>query len=202
MARLKAALPDVPIVEQQLLTEYDSYYYSRGRQTPLPVLRVKFDDPAETWVYIDPEMSQVLAQIHRLNRVERWLYNGLHSLDFAFWYDRRPLWDIGMIALCLGGLASSGIGPGDGGQAHAPRRESDGEAVGGHTRARGAAADGEHRAMNINSQLPIGLLPQLPTPLGVGGIAVRGLGVREFLKSRCLGVSYSAPTHVSSWPRT
>jgi hypothetical protein len=96
-------------VEQQLLSEYDSYYYSRGQQRPLPVLRVKFNDPARTWFYIDPEMSQVLAQVHRLNRVERWLYNGLHSLDFAFWYS-SPLWDVGMIALCLGGLASSGIG--------------------------------------------------------------------------------------------
>jgi len=55
-------------------------------------------------------MSQVLAQIHRLNRVERWLYNGLHSLDFAFWYDKRPLWDIGMITLSLGGLSLSTIG--------------------------------------------------------------------------------------------
>ena len=91
-------------------TEYDSYYYSRRRQTPLPVLRVKFDDPGETWVYIDPEMSQVLAQIHRLDRVERWLYNGLHSLDFSFWYNSRPLWDIGMIVLLLGGLASSWFG--------------------------------------------------------------------------------------------
>ena len=110
MARLRAALPDVPVLEQQLLPEYDSYYYSRGRQTPLPVLRVKFGDPAQTWFYIDPEMSQVLAQVHRLNRLERWLYSGLHDLDFSFWYDRRPLWDIGVITLCLGGLASSGIG--------------------------------------------------------------------------------------------
>lgn len=110
MARLTAALPDERIIDHALLTEYDSYYYSRGRQTPLPVLRVRFDDPLQTWVYIDPEMSQVLAQIHRWNRVERWLYSGLHNLDFAFLYDRRPLWDIGMIALCLGGLASSGIG--------------------------------------------------------------------------------------------
>ncbi len=102
-------LPDVPIAEQQLLSEYDSYYYSRDRQTPLPVLRVKFNDPAQTWVYIDPEMSQVLAQVHKLNRVERWLYNGLHSFDFAFWYD-SPAWDVAMILLCLGGLASSGIG--------------------------------------------------------------------------------------------
>jgi uncharacterized iron-regulated membrane protein len=110
MARLGAALPDVTVVEAQLLSEYDSYYYSRGRQTPLPVLRVKFADPAETWVYVDPEMSQVLATIHRLNRVERWLYNGLHSLDFAFWYDSRPLWDIGMIVLSLGGLTTSVLG--------------------------------------------------------------------------------------------
>jgi hypothetical protein len=110
VARLEAAVPDVPIVETTSLSEYDSYYYSRGRQTPLPVVRVKFADPAETWFYIDPETSQILAQIHRLNRVERWLYNGLHSLDFSFWYDKRPLWDIGMIALLLGGLASSGIG--------------------------------------------------------------------------------------------
>lgn len=109
IARLQAALPDERIVDRQLLTDYDSYYYSRGQQTPLPILRVKFDDPARTWFYIDPEMSQVVATVHRLNRVERWLYNGLHSLDFAFWYS-SPLWDVGMIALCLGGLASSGLG--------------------------------------------------------------------------------------------
>ena len=110
IARLTAAVPGVPVVESVLLTEYDSYYYSRGRQTPLPVLRVKFADPADTWFYIDPEMSQMLASVHRFSRVERWLFNGLHSLDFGFWYDRRPLWDIGMIALSLGGLASSGVG--------------------------------------------------------------------------------------------
>ncbi|MEQ1758550.1 MAG: PepSY domain-containing protein [Vicinamibacterales bacterium] len=110
LERLKHAFPDEPIVVADLLTDYDSYYYSRGYQTPLPVLRVKFGDPAETWFYIDPAVSQVVAQVHRLNRVERWLYNGLHSLDFAFWYNSRPLWDIGMIVLLLGGLASSTIG--------------------------------------------------------------------------------------------
>jgi hypothetical protein len=110
LARMKEAVPDVPVVEAQLLQEYDSYYYSRGRQTPLPILRVKFADPDQTWVYVDPEVSQVVARIHRLDRVERWIYNGLHSLDFSFWYDRRPLWDIGVLTLMLGGLASSAIG--------------------------------------------------------------------------------------------
>ncbi len=68
------------------------------------------DDPLETWVYVDVELGQVVATIHRLNRLERWLYNGLHSLDFGFWYDKRPLWDIGMIALSLGALVMSTIG--------------------------------------------------------------------------------------------
>jgi len=110
VARLHAALPDVPVVDQQLLSDYDSYYYSRARQTPLPVLRVKFADPGETWVYVDPATSQLLAQVPRLSRVERWLYNGLHSLDFSLWYSSRPLWDIGMLVLLLGGLATSTIG--------------------------------------------------------------------------------------------
>ena len=98
------------MTESQLLSDYDSYYYSRNRQTPLPVLRVKLDDPAETWVYIDPAMSRILSQVHRYSRVERWLYNGLHSLDFAFWYDRRPLWDVVMIVLLVGGLTTSSLG--------------------------------------------------------------------------------------------
>jgi hypothetical protein len=71
---------------------------------------VKFADPDQTWVYVDPEVSQVVARIHKLDRVERWIYNGLHSLDFSFWYNRRPLWDIGVLTLMLGGLASSAIG--------------------------------------------------------------------------------------------
>jgi hypothetical protein len=110
LARLAAAAGDARIVEQTLLTDYDDYYYSRGRQAPLPVLRVKFDDPLSTWIYVDVGLGEVVATIHRLNRVERWLYNGLHSLDFGFWYDRRPLWDIGMIGLCGGALVASLIG--------------------------------------------------------------------------------------------
>jgi hypothetical protein len=110
LARLKEAVPDERVASWDLLNDYDSYYYSRGRQTPLPVLRVKFADPAETWIYIDPEMTQVLAEIHRLNRVERWLYSGLHNLDFRLLYEKRPLWDVVMIVLGLGGLASSAIG--------------------------------------------------------------------------------------------
>ena len=110
MQRVKQGNPGVPIAESQLLSDYDSYYYARGRERPLPVLRVKFADPDGTWFYIDPKMSQAVARFTHRQRVERWLYHGLHSLDFSFWYYNRPLWDIGMIVLSLGGLSSSGIG--------------------------------------------------------------------------------------------
>jgi hypothetical protein len=109
MSRLKSDVPDVPILESTMLSEYDSYYYSRDMAAPLPVLRIKFGDPDQTWVYIDPRRSQLVAQIHRLDRVERWIYNGFHSLDFAFWY-YSPVWEWGVIVLSLGGIASSFIG--------------------------------------------------------------------------------------------
>ena len=107
--RVQAAVPDARVADYALLTEYDSYYYSRNGQTPLPVVRIKFEDEAQTWLYVDPWMNQSLSSIPRLARVERWLYNGLHSLDFQYLYS-RPLWDIVMLVLLLGGLASSGIG--------------------------------------------------------------------------------------------
>jgi hypothetical protein len=110
LARVKQAVPDTAVVNAEMLTTYDSYYYSRDGLATLPVLRVKLDDPDSTWLYIDPRMSQLVGRIHRLDRAERWLWNGLHSLDFGFWYYKRPLWDIVMILLSLGGLTTSAVG--------------------------------------------------------------------------------------------
>lgn len=110
LTHLREAAGDVAIESHALLTDYDAYYYSRDGQAPLPVLRVEFADPERTWYYIDPRGGRIVAQTHRYGRLERWLFNGLHSLDFSFWYDRRPLWDVGMIALSLGALATSLIG--------------------------------------------------------------------------------------------
>ena len=109
-ARLRAAVPGVEIATEELLSDYDSYYYARSGEAALPVLRIKLADPHETWVYVDPARGELVASLHRLERLERWLYNGLHSLDFGFWYDRRPLWDIGMIVLSLGALVTTTIG--------------------------------------------------------------------------------------------
>ncbi len=110
MGLVKEVHPDVPIAESELLSQYDSYYYSNDGARPLPVLRIKFGDPENTWLYIDPRLSQITGLYTRLGRVERWIYHGFHSLDFSFWYYNRPLWDIAVILLSIGCIASSGLG--------------------------------------------------------------------------------------------
>jgi len=108
--RLASEVPGVAVREAELLEDYDSYYYSQNAQAPLPILRIKFDDPADTWYYVDPALGEIVARAHKFSRLERWLFNGLHSLDFSFWYTQRPLWDIGMIVLSLGALGTSLLG--------------------------------------------------------------------------------------------
>ena len=39
--------------------------------------------------------------------MERWVYHGLHSLDFPWLYNHRPLWDLIVLGLMLSGLALS-----------------------------------------------------------------------------------------------
>ena len=108
--KLDNNVADASVIQWDLLDNYDDYYYSRGQQLPLPVLRVKFDDPALSWIYIDPRKAELLSLIPRNSRIERWLYSGLHSLDFRFWYHSRPLWDIGVLLLLTGGLLISLLG--------------------------------------------------------------------------------------------
>ncbi len=103
-----AGATDHAIRAADLLSDYDHYYYSRqSRHEPmpvLPVLRIKFADPQETWVYVDMLRAELVARNSRWNRLDRWLYNGLHSLDVAAFYRQRPLWDVVVIVLLSGGL--------------------------------------------------------------------------------------------------
>ena len=103
----KSAMPNARIVESTWLDRYDAYYYDRSGALPLPVLRTRYDDAVQTWLYFDPSAGEVVQKEERLSRLERWLYHGLHSLDFPFLYYRRPLWDIVLIVLSIGGLVSS-----------------------------------------------------------------------------------------------
>jgi hypothetical protein len=106
-AAARAAMPETPVEESTWLAGYDAYYYDRGGALALPVLRVKFADAHATWLYLDPSRGAVVRKEERLTRLNRWLYHGLHSFDFAALYQRRPLWDIVVIVLSLGGLGSA-----------------------------------------------------------------------------------------------
>jgi hypothetical protein len=107
MAVAKTAMPNAAVVDAVWLDRYDSYYYDRSGTRALPVLRTRYDDEAGTWLYFDPSRGAVVQQERRRSRVERWLYHGLHSFDFPFLYYRRPLWDIVLVVLSIGGLVSS-----------------------------------------------------------------------------------------------
>lgn len=107
VARAEGLVSDGSINEATRLTEYDHYYYARHRDRPLPVLRLRFDDTASTTLYIDPQTAAIESRIDHSGRWRRWLYNGLHSLDFPVLWERRPLWDVVVLALSLAGLAFS-----------------------------------------------------------------------------------------------
>ena len=96
------------LVEEQWVNRYDLYYYSHHDSwRPLPVLRLKFDNPDNSWIYLDAATGELLSHQTRHSRIQRWLYHGLHSLDFNFLIQHRPAWDIVVIALSLFGFAMS-----------------------------------------------------------------------------------------------
>ena len=101
-----------------ILRQDDFYYYSRAEHTmgggrkphPLPIWRVRYDDPNQTWLHIDPATGQVLNEMDSYQRAERWLFALLHSWDWLPLLRNRPLWDIVMLVLAAGGLALSATG--------------------------------------------------------------------------------------------
>ena len=109
------AMPGHDYTELTWLTEYDDYYYHtldtfdlglpRTVRT-LPVLRLKYADPQQTWLYLTPSHGQMI-KAETLDRRNRWGYYGLHGLDFAFLWNARPLWDIVVAFLLLGCFAMS-----------------------------------------------------------------------------------------------
>lgn len=109
-----ARLVNAPMLEIQTLHAYDLHYYDRaphtmggGADKPLPVWRVVFSDPQATWVHIDPRTGTVLGRTDNHRRTSRWLFSMLHSWDWLPLLERRPLWDVVLIVLSLGGTALS-----------------------------------------------------------------------------------------------
>ncbi|MCW1429508.1 PepSY domain-containing protein [Novosphingobium sp. JCM 18896] len=107
----RAAVTDGRLVRVQRLERYDSYWYATGDPRrdarPLPVLRLVFDDPAETWLHVDPATGTLLARTGSGGRSYRWLFAALHSFDLPFLLENRWLRDLLMWLFSAAGLAVS-----------------------------------------------------------------------------------------------
>ena len=91
------------LTELRVMDEYDAYYLDRHRELPLPVVYVRLSDAVGHRYYIDPGTGRIVGTYNVRNWIDRWLYHGLHSLNFPWLYKHRPLWDIVVVTLMLGG---------------------------------------------------------------------------------------------------
>ncbi|MDH1628724.1 PepSY domain-containing protein [Pseudomonas mosselii] len=117
LAAAQAMAPGIA-VQDDWQTAYDFHYFARDPQSmygsqsrPLPVLRLRFDDPAATWAYLDPASGLLVASHDRTQRTGRWLFNLLHSWDWQPLLARPLLREGLIIVLSSGGLviALSGV---------------------------------------------------------------------------------------------
>ncbi len=92
----------------------DQYYYPTHAEPELvlPILRVDAEDEPRMRYYVDPGSGELLRSLNARQRLERYLYHGLHSWDFAFLYAQRGLWRVLMLsAMAVGAsLALLGLG--------------------------------------------------------------------------------------------
>jgi hypothetical protein len=93
------------IADARVIDTYDRYYLDRRSQRPLPVVMVRFNDSAATRIYLDPKTARIVGGHDAGDWMNRWLYHGLHSLDFPWLYAYRPLWDVVVITFMVGGTA-------------------------------------------------------------------------------------------------
>jgi hypothetical protein len=95
------------IVESRLITRYDAYYFDRNNQLRLPAFFLRLDDPQQLILYLDPYSGRVARSYSRWERLDRWLYEGLHDFDVPWLYRHRPLWDIVVVFCLCGGVWQS-----------------------------------------------------------------------------------------------
>jgi hypothetical protein len=67
------------------------------------VYKVVLADEERTFYYLNPGTGALVQRADATNRMHRWLFGGLHRLDFTAWMRSRPLWDVIMLTLLLGG---------------------------------------------------------------------------------------------------
>ena len=93
----------------EVLESFDTYYYARDHAPrPLPVLRLRYDDPASTWLHVDLTTGTLLERLDASRRAYRFWFNALHSHDLPWMLDRPVLRRTWIVILCgMGFLFSS-----------------------------------------------------------------------------------------------
>ncbi len=104
------AFPEVSIDSWEVVQSNDTYTDLLEGSLPSGTIRIELSDSAKTWLHIDNRSGEILMVMDSSRRVYRWLYNGLHSLDFPGLSNSRPLWDILMIVLLSAGFIASMTG--------------------------------------------------------------------------------------------
>ena len=91
---------------------YDDYHYpTHGNpEAALPYARIDLSDAQHTSYYLDPARATLIRRHTDSSRLERWLYHGLHSVDFPRLYQHQALWRTLVLAAMSVGAALSGLG--------------------------------------------------------------------------------------------
>lgn len=102
-----AAAMGTPPLAIERLEAGDDYVYPThlDPELRLPVWRLEFDGGKS--LYVDAHIGEITARHESLSRLERWLYQGLHRLDFAPLYRTPWLWRTVVTLLCLAGAGFS-----------------------------------------------------------------------------------------------
>jgi hypothetical protein len=95
------------IIESRLIAQYDAYYFDRNNQLRLPALFLRLNDPLQSVLYLNLYSGRVARSYSRWERLDRWLYEGLHDFDVPWLYRHRPLWDIVVVICLCGGVWQS-----------------------------------------------------------------------------------------------
>jgi uncharacterized iron-regulated membrane protein len=107
MAAATRLVPGARIAGTETITRPDAYWYTVRGEVPLPVLRVRYDDAAKTWVYIDPATGELLGQTDSRRRTYRWLFDLFHRWDLNLLLEISPARDLLIWLMSIAGLISS-----------------------------------------------------------------------------------------------
>ncbi|MEI9997553.1 MAG: PepSY domain-containing protein [Rhizomicrobium sp.] len=110
IAFIAHAILHAPAARPSLVPDGDDYHFAQDGTGPsLPVLRLIAANGDR--FYIDPVSGEPVAAFGAADRGYRWLFQGLHRLDFTAAMRTRPGWDVMMLVLLTGAssVAATGV---------------------------------------------------------------------------------------------